>query len=74
MVTLVGFHLFYLAGEGMRGRKISPSLFPLVLVHGALMTILGGVGYAFMVLLYVSASRFAVSDAWSDLAKAILNI
>ena len=38
MVTLVGFHPFYLAGEGMRGRKVSPELFPLVLVHGALMT------------------------------------
>jgi hypothetical protein len=38
MVTLVGFHPFYLAGEGMRGRKVSPQLLPLVLVHGALMT------------------------------------
>jgi hypothetical protein len=37
-VTLVGFHPFYLAGEGMRGRKVSPQLLPLVLVHGALMT------------------------------------
>ena len=38
VVTLVGFHPFYLAGEGMRGRKVSPELFPLVLAHGALMT------------------------------------
>jgi hypothetical protein len=31
-------------------------------------------GYAVMVLLYVCACKFAVSDAWSDLAKAILDI
>jgi hypothetical protein len=29
-------------------------------------------GYAFMVLVYVYASKLAVSKAWSDLAEAIL--
>jgi len=30
-------------------------------------------GYAAMIVLYVAASEFAVSDAWSWLAKAIFN-
>lgn len=38
LITLAGFWPFYIAGEGMRGRKISPQLFPLVLVHGTAMT------------------------------------
>ena len=35
---LAGFHPFYLRGEGMGGRKISPQLLTLVVVHGAAMT------------------------------------
>ncbi|HSF17555.1 MAG TPA: hypothetical protein VLK65_18570 [Vicinamibacteria bacterium] len=38
MVMLAGFHPYYLRGEGMAGRKISPELATLVLVHGAAMT------------------------------------
>jgi hypothetical protein len=38
LITLAGFWPFYLAGEGMQGRKISPQLFPLVAVHGTAMT------------------------------------
>jgi hypothetical protein len=38
LVTFVGFQPFYLRGEGMGGRTISPELFLLVLVHGAAMT------------------------------------
>ncbi len=38
MITLVGFQPFYFRGEGMGGRKISPQLFPLVVLHGASMT------------------------------------
>jgi len=38
VVTLAGFQPFYLRGEGLAGRRISPELFPLVVVHGALMT------------------------------------
>ena len=37
-ITFVGFMPFYFEGEGMAGRKIAPQLFPLVLVHGSLMT------------------------------------
>jgi hypothetical protein len=38
LIAFVGFRPFYLGGEGMGGRKISPELFLLVLVHGAAMT------------------------------------
>lgn len=38
MIMLAGFHPYYLRGEGMAGRKISPQLATLVLVHGAAMT------------------------------------
>lgn len=31
-------------------------------------------GYAVMVVFYVAASTFAVSDSWGYLAKVILNI
>ena len=30
-------------------------------------------GYAAMIVLYVTACKFAVSDAWSYLAKAVFN-
>ena len=37
-ITFAGFHPYYLAGEGMRGRHIAPELFPLVLVHAIALT------------------------------------
>ncbi|MGI8732241.1 MAG: hypothetical protein ACR2LM_02940 [Pyrinomonadaceae bacterium] len=37
-VMLTGFYPYYLRGEGMGGRKISPQLLTLVLIHGAAMT------------------------------------
>jgi hypothetical protein len=40
LTTMVaGFHPYYLRGEGMAGRTISPRLATLVLVHGAAMTV-----------------------------------
>ncbi len=38
VIAFVGFQPFYLRGEGMGGRTISPQLLPLVLVHGVAMT------------------------------------
>ena len=70
IVTLVGFHPFYLAGEGMSGRKVSPQLFPLVLAHGALMT-------AWVVLFLVQAllistrhRRLHMKLGWGAIAVA----
>ena len=38
LIMVAGFYPFYLRGEGMAGRKISPELLTLVVVHGAAMT------------------------------------
>jgi len=38
-VMVAGFHPYYLRGEGMAGRTISPQLATLVFVHGAAMTV-----------------------------------
>jgi len=48
MIMLAGFHPYYLRGEGMGGRKISPQLLTLVFVHGTAMT-------AWLVLFFVQA-------------------
>jgi hypothetical protein len=71
IVTLVGFHPFYGAGEGMRGRQISPPLFPLVLVHGVLMT-------AWVLLFLVQAllistrnRRLHMKLGWGAIAVAV---
>jgi hypothetical protein len=37
-IMVAGFHPYYLRGEGMGGRTISPQLATLVFVHGAAMT------------------------------------
>jgi hypothetical protein len=37
-LMLAGFHPFYLRGEGMGARKISPQLLTLVVMHGSAMT------------------------------------
>jgi hypothetical protein len=69
-LTFAGFHPFYLRGEGMAGRKISPQLFPLVLVHGAAMT-------AWMILFLVQSLLIATRNrklhmklGWSALTIA----
>ncbi len=54
LITFAGFQPFYLAGEGLRGRNISPELFPLVL-HGAAMT-------AWLVLFVVQSLLISVRN------------
>jgi hypothetical protein len=70
LITFKGFQPFYLGGEGMGGRKISPQLLPLVIVHGAAMT-------AWVVLFLVQAMLISVRRrklhmklGWSALAIA----
>ncbi len=48
MIMFAGFYPYYLRGEGMAGRKISPQMVTLVLVHGAAMT-------AWLVLFFVQS-------------------
>ncbi len=62
LITFKGFQPFYLAGEGMGGRKISPQILPLVIVHGTAMT-------AWVVLFLVQAMLIS-ARSWSALAIA----
>jgi len=48
IIMFAGFHPYYLRGEGMGGRQISPQLMTLVLVHGTAMT-------AWLVLFFVQS-------------------
>jgi len=72
MIMLAGFHPFYLRGEGMGGRKISPQLLSLVIVHGAAMT-------AWVVLFLVQALliparklRLHMKLGWGAVAVALV--
>jgi hypothetical protein len=48
MIMFAGFYPYYLRGEGMAGRKISPQMVTLVVVHGTAMT-------AWLVLFFVQS-------------------
>ncbi len=70
MLMLAGFHPFYLRGEGMGERKISPQLLPLVVVHGSAMT-------AWMILFLVQSllistrnRRLHMKLGWGAIAVA----
>ena len=72
VIMVAGFYPFYLRGEGMAGRKISPELLTLVVVHGASMT-------AWMVLFLVQSlliptrnRRLHMKLGWGAVAVALL--
>ena len=71
LITLVGFMPFYLAGKGMAGRQIAPELFPLVLVHGGLMT--GWVALFLVQALLISSRnrRLHMRLGWGAVAVAL---
>ena len=72
IIMLAGFHPYYLRGEGMGGRKISPQLMTLVLVHGSAMT-------AWLVLFFVQSLliparklRLHMKLGWGAIAVALV--
>ena len=71
VITLAGFMPFYSAGEGMGGRQIAPELFPLVLVHGGLMT--GWVALFLIQALLISSRnrRLHMKLGWGAVAIAL---
>jgi hypothetical protein len=69
-ITVAGFQPYYLGGAGMGGRRIAPELFTLVLVHAIALT--GWMVLFVLVVVYVGACHFAVSDTWSYLSAAVL--
>lgn len=72
LIMFIGFYPYYLRGEGMGGRKISPQLVTLVLIHGASMT-------AWMVLFLVQSLlvparklRLHMKLGWGAVAVALV--
>ena len=73
LTTMVaGFHPYYLRGEGMAGRTISPQLVTLVFVHGAAMT-------AWLILFLVQSLlvparklRIHMKLGWGGVATALV--
>jgi len=71
LITFVGFMPFYLKGEGMAGRQIAPELFPLVLVHGALMTSWVALFFAQALLISTRNRRLHMKLGWGGAAVAL---
>src|SRR3954466_5024283 len=71
-IMLAGFHPYYLRGEGMAGRKISPQLMALVLVHGASMTAWLIVFLVQSVLVPARKLRLHMKLGWVGAAVALL--
>ena len=72
LIMLAGFHPYYLRGEGMGARKISPQLVTLVLVHGASTT-------AWLILFFVQSLliparklRLHMKLGWGAVAVALV--
>jgi hypothetical protein len=72
VIMLAGFYPFYLRGEGMAGRKISPELLTLVVIHGASMT---GWVVMFLVqalLIPTRNRRLHMKLGWAAVAVAVV--
>ncbi len=72
IVMLAGFHPYYLRGEGMGGRKISPQLVTLVLVHGTAMTSWLILFFVQSLLIPVRKLRIHMKLGWAGAAVALV--
>lgn len=70
-ITVAGFHPFYIRGEGMAGRKISPELLPPVIVHGAAMTAWVVVFLVQSLLIPARKLRLHMKLGWGGVAAAL---
>ncbi len=71
-VMVAGFHPFYVRGEGMGGRKISPELLPLVVIHGSAMTAWVIVFLVQSVLISTRKLRVHMKLGWVGVAVAMV--
>jgi hypothetical protein len=71
-VMIAGFHPYYLRGEGMAGRTISPQLATLVFVHGAAMTAWLMLFLVQSLLVPARKLRIHMKLGWSGVAVAIV--
>jgi hypothetical protein len=72
MIMLAGFHPFYLRGEGMGGRKISPQLLSLVIVHGTAMTAWVVLFLVQSLLIPARKLRIHMKLGWGAIAVALV--
>lgn len=71
ITTVIGFLPFYRRGEGMAGREISPVLFPLVAIHGVLMTSWVVVFLVQAILIPARKRQAHMKLGWGGLAVAL---
>jgi len=71
-VMVAGFHPYYLHGEGMGGRKISPELWRLVVIHGSAMTAWVIVFLVQTVLIPARKLRVHMKLGWVGVAVAVV--
>jgi hypothetical protein len=71
-VMVAGFHPYYLRGEGMAGRTISPQLTTLVFVHGAAMTIWLMLFLVQSLLVPARKLRIHMKLGWAGVAVALV--
>jgi len=72
VIMLAGFYPFYLRGEGMAGRKISPELLTLVIVHGASMTAWMALFLVQSLLIPTKKRRLHMKLGWGAVAVALV--
>ena len=73
LTTMVaGFHPYYLRGEGMAGRTISPQLATLVFVHGAAMTVWLVLFLVQSLLVPARQLRIHMKLGWGGVAVALV--
>jgi hypothetical protein len=73
LTTMVaGFHPYYLRGEGMAGRTISPQLATLVFVHGAAMTVWLMLFLVQSLLVPARKLRIHMKLGWGGVAVALV--
>jgi len=71
-VMAAGFHPYYLRGEGLAGRKISPALARLVFVHGAAMTAWLTIFLVQSLLVNTRRLRIHMKLGWGGVAIALV--
>ena len=71
-IMVAGFHPYYLRGEGMAGRRISPQLATLVFVHGAAMTAWLMLFLAQSLLVPARKLRIHMKLGWGGIAIAFV--
>ena len=71
-IMVAVFYPFYLRGEGMAGRKLSPEILTLVVVHGAAMTAWVALFLVQSLLIPARKRRLHMKLGWAAVAAAVV--